>query len=182
MSKIISGTRVLISEARLSYANVWEPKSINGSDPKYSCSLIIDKKDKEAVAAINQAIDIAIQEGAGKFGGKIPNKAALKLPLRDGDQEREDEAYQGCFFLNANSKVAPQIVDLKKRPIADKTEVYSGIYASVTVSFYAFNVNGNRGIACSLGNIKKLRDGEPLGGRFNAEDDFGAAEDDEFLS
>ena len=88
MSKIISGTRVLISEARLSYANVWEPKSINGSDPKYSCSIIIDKKDKEAIEAINQAIDIAIQEGVGKFGGKIPNKAALKLPLRDGDQER----------------------------------------------------------------------------------------------
>jgi len=147
MSKIISGTRVLISEARLSYANVWEPKSINGSDPKYSCSIIIDKKDKEAIEAINQAIDIAIQEGAGKFGGKIPNKAALKLPLRDGDLEREDDAYQGSFFLNANAKVAPQIIDRRKRPIADKTEVYSGIYASVTVSFYAFNVNGNRGIA-----------------------------------
>lgn len=182
MSKIINGTRVLISEARLSYANVWEAKSINGGDPKYSVSLIIDKNDKEAIKVINEAVDLAIKEGIGKFGGKVPNKAALKLPLRDGDAEKEDEAYEGCYFMNANSKMAPQIVDSKRHQITNQTEVYSGCYASVTVSFYAFNVNGNRGVACSLGNIMKLRDGESLGGKVNAADDFGTADDDEFLN
>ena len=182
MSKVINGTRVLISEARLSYANVWEAKSINGSDPKYSVSLIIDKSDKEAIKVINEAIDLAIKEGVGKFGGKLPNKGALKLPLRDGDVEKEDEAYENAFFMNANSKIAPQIVDSKRHPITDQSKVYSGCFASVTVSFYAFNVNGNRGVACSLGNIMKLRDGEALGGKVNAADDFGTAEDDEFLS
>ena len=181
MSKIINGTRVLISEARLSYAHVWEPQSIQGSEPKYSVSLIIDKKDENTLAVINEAIDLAIKEGAPKFGNKPPKRSMLKLPLRDGDEERSDEAYAGAMFLNANSKQKPQVVDARRHAITDEEQVYSGCYASVTVTFYAFNTNGNRGIACGLGNIMKLRDGEPLGTHVDAEEDFGTAEDDDFL-
>ena len=123
-----------------------------------------------------------IQEGVAKFGGKIPNKAALKLPLRDGDTERDDEAYKNSFFVNANSTTAPQIVDRSVQPILDRSEVYSGCYARVSVNFYAFNSNGNRGIACGLGNIQKVRDGEPLGGKSSAADDFATDLDDDFLS
>lgn len=175
-------TKVVTGVVRLSYANVWEPKSINGSAEKYSVSLIIPKSDKKTIAAINAAVDAAIKEGAGKFGGKIPNKAALKLPLRDGDAEREDEAYKDSFFVNANSTTPPQIVDSRVQPILDRSEVYSGVYARVSVTFYAFNSNGNRGIACGLGNIQKVRDGEPLSSSSNAEDDFTTLDDDDFLS
>lgn len=168
-------TRVVTGIVRLSFANVWEPKSINGSDPKYSVSLLIPKTDTETVKAIEAAIEAAIQAGIGKFGGKRPPAGALKLPLRDGDTEREDEAYAGHFFLNANSKNPPQIVDAQVAPILDRGEVYSGCYARVSINFYAFNTNGNRGIAVGLGNIQKIRDGEPLsGGNISAQSDFGA--------
>ncbi len=140
------------------------------------------KAQPPTIAAINAAVDAAIKQGAAKFGGKIPNKAALKLPLRDGDTEREDEAYKDSFFVNANSTTAPQIVDRAVQPILDRSEVYSGCYARVSVNFYAFNSNGNRGIACGLGNIQKIRDGEPLGGRTSAADDFATDLDDDFLS
>lgn len=177
-----SNTKVITGLVRLSYANVWEPKSINGGDPKYSCSIIIPKTDAETVNAINDAIDCAIKEGVGKFGGKIPPKGALKLPLRDGDTERDVDSYKGCFFINANSKTAPQIVDKHVRPIIDRSEVYSGVYAHVSLSFYAFNTNGNRGVACGLGNIQKARDGEPLGGRTSASSEFDTLDDDDFLA
>lgn len=175
-------TKVVTGVVRLSYANIWEPKSINGGEEKYSVSLIIPKSDKKTIDAINAAVDAAIKEGVGKFGGKIPNKAALKLPLRDGDTEREDEAYKDSFFVNANSTTPPQIVDSRVQPILDRSEVYSGVYARVSITFYAFNSNGNRGIACGLGNIQKVRDGEPLSSRSNAEDDFTTLDDDDFLS
>lgn len=175
-------TKVVTGIVRLSYANVWEPASINGGTPKYSVSLIIPKSDAKTIAAINAAVDAAIKEGVAKFGGKIPNKAALKLPLRDGDVEREDEAYQGAYFVNANSTTAPQIVDRSVQPILDRNEVYSGCYARVSINFYAFNSNGNRGVACGLGNIQKVRDGEPLGGKSSAADDFTTDLDDDFLS
>ncbi len=175
-------TKVVTGIVRLSYANVWEPASINGSKPKYSVSLIIPKGDTKTIADINAAIDAAIQEGAAKFGGKIPNKAALKLPLRDGDIERDDEAYKGSYFVNANSTTAPEVVDRSLQRILDRNEVYSGCYARVSINFYAFNSNGNRGIACGLGNIQKVRDGEPLGGKSSAADDFATDLDDDFLA
>ena len=166
-------TKVVTGVVRLSYANVWEPKSVNGGTEKYSVSLVIP----------NAAVDAAIEEGKGKFGGKIPNKAALKLPLRDGDSDRpDDEAYANSYFVNANSTTAPQIVNRQLEPILDRSEVYSGVYARVSINFYAFNSNGNKGIACGLGNIQKIRDGEPLGSRSNAVDDFATASDDDFLS
>lgn len=177
-------TRIVTGEVRLSYAHVWEPNAIQGGKPKYSVSLIIPKSDTETIAAIEKAVDAAIDAGIGKFGGKRPNKMALKLPLRDGDIERDDEAYADSMFVNANSLTAPQIVDQHVAPILDRSEVYSGCYARVSLSFYAFNTNGNRGIACGLGNIQKLRDGESLGGgRISAESDFGAlTPSDDFLN
>ena len=182
MTKKNNSTKVVTGVVRLSYANVWEPASINGSKPKYSVSLIIPKSDAKTIADINAAIANAIEAGAAKFGGKVPNKAALKLPLRDGDLEREDEAYKGSYFVNANSTTAPQIVDRAVQPILDRSEVYSGCYARVSINFYAFNTNGNKGIACGLGNIQKVRDGEPLGGKTSAADDFATDLDDDFLS
>lgn len=177
-----NSTKVVTGVVRLSYANVWEPVSINGSKPKYSVSLIIPKDDKTTVDAINRAVENAIKDGAAKFGGKVPPRGSLKLPLRDGDTERDDEAYKGSYFVNANSTTAPQIVDRQVQPILDRGEVYSGCYARVSINFYAFNSNGNRGIACGLGNIQKIRDGEPLGGKTSAADDFATDPDDDFLS
>lgn len=177
-----SNTKVVTGIVRLSYEHVWEPASINGSNPKYSVSLIIPKSDTKTIAAINAAVDAAIKEGVAKFGGKVPPKGALKLPLRDGDAERDDEAYKGAYFVNANSTTAPQIVDKAVQPILDRAEVYSGCYARVSINFYAFNTNGNKGIACGLGNIQKIRDGEPLSGRTSATDDFATDLDNDFLS
>ena len=176
-TKVITG-----KNTRLCYFHGWEPTSINGGPERYSVSVLIPKDDKETIKAINDAVDAAIEEGIAKFGGKKPNKAAIKLPLRDGDTEREDEAYAGHWFINANSKTAPQIVDKAVKPILDRDEVYSGCYARVSLNFYAFNSNGNKGIACGLGNIQKIRDGESLGGRSSAADDFSTEEDDDFLS
>ncbi|CAH0435475.1 DUF2815 domain-containing protein [Clostridium neonatale] len=174
-------TKVITGVVRFSYANVWEPKSINGSDEKYSVSLIIPKNDTNTIQEIKDAVEVAKQEGKSKFGGKIP--ANLKLPLRDGDIERpEDEAYKDSYFVNANSKDRPQIVDKSVKPILDQSEVYSGCYGRVSITFYAFNSNGNKGIACGLGNIQKIKDGEPLSGRSSASDDFITEEDDDFLS
>jgi hypothetical protein len=178
-------TKVVTGTVRLSYANVWEPKSINGGTEKYSVSLIIPKSDKKTIDAINKAVDAAIEEGIAKFGGKKPNKAAIKLPLRDGDTERDDEAYVNSYFVNANSTTPPQIVDQNVNPILNRSEVYSGVYARVSINFYAFNTNGNKGVACGLGNIQKVRDGQPLGNRSSASDDFTAIDDsadDDFLN
>ena len=109
--------------------------------------------------------------------------AAIKNPLRDGDLERPDDpAYAGAYFINANNTQAPGIVDADRQPILERREVYSGVYGRASINFYAFNSSGNKGIACSLNNLQKIRDGEPLGGHSRAEDDFATDEDEDFLS
>ena len=176
-TKVVTGMNT-----RLSYAHLFEPVSINGGAEKYSVSVLIPKDDKATIEKIEKAVYAAIEEGIAKFGGKKPNKGAIKLPLRDGDIERDDEAYKGHYFVNANSLTAPQVVDTQLNPILDKSEVYSGCYGRVSLSFYAFNSNGNKGVACGLNNVQKVRDGEPLGGRTTAADDFGTLDDDDFLA
>lgn len=179
--KVITGPNT-----RWSYANVWEPKSINGGTPKFSVSLIIPKSDTKTIAKINAAIEAAYHEGESKLKGNgksVPPLAALKTPLRDGDAERpDDEAYANSYFINANATTAPGIVDADRNPILTRSEVYSGVYGRASINFYAFNSNGNKGIACGLNNLQKVRDGEPLGGKASAESDFATEDDDEFLA
>ena len=178
--KVITGPNT-----RWSYANVWEAKSINGGTPKFSVSLIIPKNDIATVQKIKAAIDAAYHEGESKLKGNgktVPPFTAIKNPLRDGDTERpDDDAYANAYFINANATTAPGIVDADRNPILTRSEVYSGVYGRASISFYAFNSNGNKGIACGLNNLQKLRDGEPLGGKASAEDDFATADDDDFL-
>ena len=188
MKNLTNPTKVITGkDTRWSYCNAWEPKSINGGTPKYSVSLIIPKKDTVTVSKIQAAIQAAYEEGSGKLKGNgksVPALSTIKTPLRDGDVERpDDEAYKDSYFINANSATAPGIVDADRQEIIDHSEVYSGVYGRASISFYAFNSSGNRGIACGLNNLQKIRDGEPLGSRVRAEDDFSEDDgDDDFLS
>ena len=187
MSKYQNPTKVITgANTRWSYANVWQAKSINGGSPKFSVSLIIPKSDTVTVEKIRAAIKAAYEEGESKLRGNgrtVPPLDSIKNPLRDGDRERpDDEAYRGCWFINANSATAPGIVDADRQPILDTSEVYSGVYGRASINFYAFNSNGNKGIACGLNNLQKIADGEPLGGKSRAEDDFATDDDEDFLS
>ena len=186
MAKVINPTKVITGvKTRWSYANVWQAKSINGGTPKFSVSLIIPKSDTKTVTAVKNAIQAAYDEGQSKLKGNgksPPALSSIKSPLRDGDIDRpDDEAYKNSYFINANSATAPGIVDAARNPIIEHSEVYSGVYGRASINFYAFNSNGNRGIACGLNNLQKISDGEPLGGKTRAEDDF-ADEDEDFLS
>lgn len=185
MAKFVNPTKVITGpDTRWSYCNAWEAKAINGGTPKFSVSLIIPKSDTKTISKVKAAIQAAYEEGASKLKGSgksVPSLKAIKTPLRDGDLERpDDEAYANSYFINANSASAPGIVDADRQPIIDHSEVYSGVYGRASINFYAFNSNGNKGIACGLNNLQKIRDGEPLGGKSRAEDDFDD-EDDDFL-
>ena len=157
-TKVVTGVNT-----RWSYANVWDPKSINGGKPKYSVSLIIPKSDKATIDKIKAAIQAAYEEGESKLKGNGKFVPAL----------------EDIKTINANSDMAPGIVDANRQPILERSEVYSGVYGRASINFYAFNTNGNKGIACGLNNLQKIKDGEPLGCRSRAEDDFAGFDDDD---
>lgn len=167
-------TKVLTGKVRFSYVSVFEAKLAPGATkPKFSLQLLIDKNDSFTINRCKAAIAAAIEEGKTKiWGGKKP--ANLKLPLRDGDDEKPElEEYEGMLFLNCSSGNKPGVVDFTMEEIYDSTELYSGCYGRVTINFYPFATQGHKGIAVGLNNVQKLDDGEPLGGgKTNPIDDF----------
>jgi hypothetical protein len=185
ITPIVKDSKVVFGPVRLSYTHLFNKYNPNGdqSDGKYQTNALIPKNEKETVKAIQQAIEAAKKAGiVSKWSGKEPKK--LEQPLHDGDTDKEDDdIYLGHYFVNAKSKTRPGIVDRQKAPITDEDEIYSGVYAILSVTFYAYDQNGNRGIACGLNNVMKFKDGEHLGGRASAESDFADldTEDDDDL-
>lgn len=186
MSNQVNSTKVVTSKVRFCYVNVFEPTAMNeGDTPKYNICVLIPKSDTATIDKIKKAIEAAKEAGKAKLAdknGRIP--ANLKLPLRDGDEERPDDpAFEDHYFINANSMRKPSIVDRSLNPIMSRDEFYSGCYGRASINFYAFNVS-SKGIAAGLNNLQKLEDGEMLAGGSTAEEDFGgdnAAQDGDMM-
>ena len=169
----IKDTKVVFGPCRLSYTHVFSKYAPDGNtdNGKYMTNVLIPKEEKETIKAIQQAIEAAKKAGiVSKWGGKEPKN--LETPLHDGDTDKDDEVYEGCYYLNAKCNKRPGVVDRDRELITDEEEIYSGVWAIVSVTFYSYDVSGNRGVACGLNNIMKFKDGERLGGRVSAETDF----------
>lgn len=162
-------------DIRFSYANVFVATIAPGSTiAKFSTSLIWKKTNKAFTAVINAAVEAAKKKGVSDlWKGKLP--PVLKMPVRDGDVDRPDDAnYAGCYFMNASSTTRPGVVDENKQEILNKDDFYSGCYGRANINFYAFDKNGSKGIACGLNHVQKIADGDRLGsGRPDIDDAFG---------
>lgn len=173
-------TRVLTGEVRLSYANLVAPRANSNNpnaDPRYSVTLLIPKSDE----AVKQNIDASIEAAAATaqtklWGGVRP--PVMPIPIHDGDGVRENGTpygpeCKGCWVITASSKQKPQVVHQSdiNTELAPQ-DIYSGMYARVTINFFGYNQTGKRGIGCGLGNVMKTRDGEPLAGGASAAADF----------
>jgi len=171
---------IVTGEVRLSYCYLFEPrKDKEGNPDKYSVTILIPKTDKATVKKIKDAIEVAKTEGKGKaWGGKIPPN--LKISLHDGDTERDtDESpeYIGHYYMAVSSQEKPGLVDRQAQPLLDRSEIYSGCYARVQITPFAYNSDGSKGVTFFLNHVQKTRDGERLDGRSKPEDVFEALDE-----
>lgn len=168
---------IVLTDVRLSYTHLAEPyASQPGQDPKYSATILVPKSSNQK-AKIDAAVAAAAQRAREKYGQTFPPQP--KVSVHDGDGVRPSdgrpfgEECRGCWVFTASNKNRPNVVDLALQPILDATEIYSGMYANVGVTFFGYNAPQNKGIGVALDNVQKTRDGEPLGGvRASAADDF----------
>lgn len=179
---IVKENRVVFGPCRLSYAHLfekWQPDNAAG-EAKYMTNVLIPKSEKKTIKALQEAIEATAKAGAAKFkNGRVPAK--YDSPLRDGD-DKGDELYQDHYYMNPKSTNRPAVVDKNNQPIMDPEEMYSGVWAYVSVSFFAYNVSGNQGVGCFLNSVRKFKDDERLGGSGNGADDFASIiEDDDDL-
>ncbi len=175
----INNQDVVTGKVRLSYVHLFAPYvSAQGGEAKYSTTILLPKTDIVAKQRIDAAINAAIQEGVvSKWNGARPT--VIAIPVYDGDGVRPSdgmpfgEECKGHWVFTASSKHAPEVVDLRMKRILNQAEIYSGIYARVSVRFFHYASNGKKGIGCGLGPVQKLEDGEPLGVRVSAAEAFG---------
>lgn len=175
----VNGTKVITGKVRLSFVHVLEPHAMEeGQEKKYSAMLIIPKEDKETIKAMKAAIKTAYEAAKGdKLKGVKFDR--LKTTLRDGDEEMDTEErpeFENAMFINVSSKTKPQVVKREDGMLVkteDPDEVYSGVYAIASINFYAYSTAGNKGVTAGLNNILTTCKGDFLGGRANAESDFG---------
>lgn len=168
--------KVLTGEVRLSYVNLVAPRAAQqGAEPKYGVTLLIPKTDVATKAAIDAAMEAAAKEAVAKtWGGVRP--PYLKPVIHDGDSVRPSGVAfgpecKGHWVLTASTKMKPQVIDTYGTELAP-TDIYSGMYARVTIRFFGYSNSGNKGVGCGLGNVMKVRDGEPLSGGASAASDF----------
>ena len=183
MSSTNKDTKVVTGKVRLSYCHIVTPRANEAGEEKYSCNILLPKTDKTTYSKIKKAIEAAKTAGETKLkvNGKMPMN--IKTTVHDGDGEMPNGGEygpecKGHWVINTSSKTKPGIIDKQLNPILDSSEIYSGMYARVSVNFFAYNTGGNRGIACGLNNVQKVADGDYLGGRSRAEDDFDEYEDE----
>lgn len=170
--------KVLTGEVRLSFVHVTAPRvSAQGGEPRYSATLLIPKTDVATKADIDASIQAAAQAATPKLwnGARPPQ---LRTPIYDGDGARPSgEPFspecKSCWVMTASSKMPPQVVHGNNiYALLAPMDIYSGMYARVTIRFFGYSNSGNKGIGCGLGNIMKTRDGEMLSGRTLASSDF----------
>lgn len=184
MSTDTASTKVVTDKVRLSYVHVWEPWSNGeGQEAKYSVCLLIPKSDTATLAKIKAAQAAAAEKGKAKhFGGKVP--ANLKTTIKDGDTDADLERnpeMAGHFYMTVSAKTRPGVVDRNVEPILEQSEVYSGCYARVSMNAFSYSNSGNKGVSFGLNHIQKVGDGELLGGRTRAQDDFDELDDADLL-
>ena len=170
-------TKVLTGEVRLSYCHLTEPHSSQaGGEPKYSVTLLIPKTDQATFDDLAASFNAAYEDGVNKrWNGARPMPKAI---IHDGDGLRPSgtpfgDECKGHWVITASSKQKPQVVGIDNiRAELAPQDIYSGMYARVTVNFFPYDTAGSKGVACGLGNVLKTRDGEPLSGGSSAASDF----------
>lgn len=175
-------TKVITGKVRISYEHLLTAHSaFEKQEPRYSCVLLIPKSDRKTLRDLRAAQKAALENGRStKFNGSIPKN--WKDTIRDGDEEMDLEKnpeYKGMYFMTVANTTRPGIVGPDLSPLTTSDEVYSGMYARASLTAYAFNVQGNKGVSFGLNHIQKLADGEPFSGRSKAEDDFEEWDEDD---
>lgn len=170
----MNANTLTVGEVRLSYCNLFRAKAPFNNptgDPKFSTTILLPKSNTAAKAAIDAAINAAINTGIStKWNGAKPPMLAICIHDGDGPRPSDGEQFgpecKGCWVFTASSKAdrPPAVVDGNVQPIIQQSEIYSGVYGNINVSFFAYNSGGKKGIGCGLNCFQKTRDGEPLGG------------------
>ena len=176
-------TKLTTGKVRLSFVNIFSPRAIGDSEPKYSVTLLIPKSDTATVNKIKEAFKEARENFCARNGSNaLPLNPTTTLQDGDGTRQSGDPFGPECkghYVMTVSSNQRPIVVDLARNEILDPAEVYSGCYGRASINCFGYNSHGKKGLSAGLLAIQKVADGEPFGTVGSASDFDDGYEDDE---
>tara|TARA_R110002020_G_scaffold368536_2_gene580347 strand:+ start:6042 stop:6572 length:531 start_codon:yes stop_codon:yes gene_type:complete len=172
-----SPTRVVTPTFTASFPNLFEPSGFEGTEPKYSVTMLFDKDVEldELKAACLAAIEKKWPEASSR-----PKN--ITMPMLDGDEKLDSNGDPRPEFANKKYAVTkakmshpPKVVDQSLQPILDANDIYGGVQLRASVTAFGWSFGGKHGVSLGLNHIQKMGDGDKFGGSVSVEDEFGAA-------
>ena len=171
-------THFVLTNVKIDYPHFLTPYKSDFQDKaKYGCVILIDKQDTEQIKNLNLFLKQIAQWAMSEKWNNIKPPTENINPLKDGDGVKRNglpysESYKGHYILNCSSTNAPGLRDEYKKEVTDEKKFYRGCFCHISVDFFAYNKNGNKGISTRLVNVMFVKDGERLGGDPTADEDF----------
>lgn len=180
--------KVKLHNVRIAFPRLYKAEQVNGQgEPQFSATFIMPKHyqiAKDVQTAIEQ---VAKEKWTDKAEGILKKlKAELKLCLKDGDLKEELEGFSGNYYLNANNKIRPYVVDRDKTQLnPDSGVIYAGCYVNAVIDIWAMDNKHGKRICASLSGVQFYKDGDAFsGGGIATDADFDdlstEPEDEEF--
>ncbi len=127
-------------------------------------------EDKIRWAEMKAQADATSMEAFKKPLSKLPS--TFKIPFRDGAEKDLNGFGEGTIFISFTSRQRPGLVASDRvTPIEDPEDFYPGCYARVSYRPYSYD-NTGKGVALGLQNVIKIKDGDRLDSRTQADQDF----------
>jgi hypothetical protein len=163
-----------------SFVTLLEPKANDKGEMFFSLSILFSKARTKELDPLRKLVEQAAVAMYGPNAPALMAAGTLKNPIRDGDvMFMQDaglyKAYKGCFFISARrgSKFGkPMVIDAAKNEVFTAEDVYSGCLLRASISVFAYNKAGNKGVSFGLNNVQVLRKGERLDNRKDAKEEF----------
>jgi hypothetical protein len=153
-------------KGRLSYPFLFEPnpssKTKEGK-PKFTASLVLPPGAdlallrEETIRAANEAYPNGLPKD------KLGRPITLKSPFLDAAEKMGVE-WQGWTVLRLSSVKKVGVIDATNSMVEDSSEAYAGRWASALVKAFAYDVDGNKGVAFGFGGVQLLDHDDPIGG------------------
>jgi hypothetical protein len=153
--------------------NAFKPRApFEGQEPVYSVQMLFPKDTD--ISSLKKAVSATIRKKWGEDKAKWPKN--MRLPFKDGNEKNLAD-YKDKVVVEARSKMKPGIVDKNLQEIIEPSEAYSGCWMRATVTCFAYDKAGNKGVSFGLQNLQKVKDDEAFSGKRNAKDDFESIEE-----
>lgn len=168
-------SKLKLEDVRLSFPDIWEPKSVNNSAPKYSAHFLIDKKEQaDLIKLLRATIYTAAKEHFGEKTDELFKKKKIAVCLHDGSEKDDMAGYgEDVMYLSSSSAKRPLVIDRDRSPLTkDDRRPYGGCQVNAIVRIWVQDNEFGKRVNCELLGVQFFKDGEPFGAAPISPDEF----------